>query len=39
MKVANFMVLSGSIVHFTCGPEITSVTLSSGIFDFTSSIQ
>ena len=34
MKAANFIVLSGSMVHLTCGPEITAVTLSSGSLDF-----
>ncbi len=33
------MVLSGAMVHFTCGPVATSATFSTVIFDLTSSIQ
>src|SRR5690242_18800406 len=39
MNVANFIAFSGAMVQRTCGPETTAVTLSSGSFDFTSSIQ
>src|SRR5439155_14425606 len=39
MNDAYFMVFSGTRVHLTCGPPMTSNTSSGGSFDFESSIH